>query len=265
VNPGVEEQGVQDEGVDEPSIDETSGLLEIRDGPTRWRFDTAFLNSNWTCIWGRGCLGIEDRPAEHLGHGCCSVGAELNSDDDGDEVRNIAALALYLKPQRFQFHAEARAGGVLTAGTTGGTATTADSHNRAASPTATRVVDGACIFLNRPGFAGGAGCALHLAALDAGESPIDWKPSVCWQLPIHVDWQDHADGTETATVRRWTRADWGETGESMAWCCTQDRAPTDAYVGDRPVVESLAEELRAIVGEPVFVQLTRRLRPDARR
>ena len=53
----------------------------------------------------------------------------------------------------------------------------------------TRVVDGACIFLNRPGFAGGAGCALHLAAVDAGESPIDWKPSVCWQLPIRVDWE----------------------------------------------------------------------------
>ena len=51
-------------------------------------------------------------------------------------------------------------------------------------PRNTRVVDGACIFLNRTGFAGGAGCALHLAAFDAGESPIDFKPSVCWQLPI---------------------------------------------------------------------------------
>ncbi len=29
----------------------------------------------------------------------------------------------------------------------------------------TRLVDDACIFLNRPGFAAGAGCALHTAAL----------------------------------------------------------------------------------------------------
>ena len=29
---------------------------------------------------------------------------------------------------------------------------------------------------------------IAVAALAAGESPIDWKPSVCSQLPIHVDW-----------------------------------------------------------------------------
>ena len=29
----------------------------------------------------------------------------------------------------------------------------------------TRVVDGACVFLNRPGFSGGAGCALHRTRL----------------------------------------------------------------------------------------------------
>jgi hypothetical protein len=100
---------------------------------------------------------------------------------------------------------------------------------------------------------------LHLAALDAGESPIEWKPSVCWQLPIHVDWVPGDGDTEVATVRGWTRDDWGDHGETMAWCCTEgDRA----YVGDRPVVESLAEELEAIVGTEVFVELRRRVRPD---
>ena len=43
-----------------------------------------------------------------------------------------------------------------------------------------------------------------------------------------------------ADVRAWTRADWGPEGETMAWCCTEGDL---AYVGDRPVVESLAEEL----------------------
>ena len=104
-----------------------------------------------------------------------------------------------------------------------------------------------------------AGCALHLAALAAGESPIDWKPSVCWQLPIKVDWEAKADGTEVATVRGWTRADWGEHGETMAWCCTEGDL---AYVGDQPVVESLGEELAAVVGTEVYVQLRRRLRSE---
>jgi hypothetical protein len=212
-------------------------VTEIADGDTTWRFDTSFLTSNWTCIWGRGCLGILPRPAPELGQGCCSVGADL---DGLDEARRIDALAATLEPSRFEFHAAAAGGGIF-----------ADDTRRA-----TRVVDGACIFLNRPGFAGGEGCALHLGALDSDESPIDYKPSVCWQLPIRVEWEPSEEGTEVATVRGWTRDDWGEEGTTMAWCCTEgDRA----YVGDRPVVESMAEELEAIVGPRVYVELRRRL------
>ena len=36
--------------------------------------------------------------------------------------------------------------------------------------TKTRTVEGACIFLNRPGFEHGAGCALHQAAVRRGHS-----------------------------------------------------------------------------------------------
>jgi hypothetical protein len=210
---------------------------EIVDGGTRWRFDRTFLQSNWTCIWGRGCHGILPEPAEHLGQGCCSIGADL---DGEGEAMNIAALAATLDSTRFEHHAEAAAGGVF-----------AD-----ATRSSTRMVDGACIFLNRPGFAGGAGCALHLEAVHAGESPVDWKPSVCWQLPIKVDWEPGEGDTEVATVRRWERSDWGAEGETMAWCCTEgDRA----YVGREPVVDSLGEELQAIVGPTVYVELRRRL------
>ncbi len=213
-----------------------SSFVEIGEGATRWRFERSFLTSNWTCIWGRGCLGIGPAEAEHLGQGCCSLGAEL---DGEDEARTIAASAAGLAPSLFQHHRAAQAGGVLAEG----------DH------WATRVVDGACVFLNRPGFEGGAGCALHLAALAVGESPIDWKPSVCWQLPIKVDWVPDGD-VEVATVRGWTRPDWGAEGAAMAWCCTEgDRA----YVGDHPVVESLGSELSAMVGEEVYVELRRRL------
>lgn len=214
-------------------------LEEVKDGGTVWRFDTAFLSSNWTCIWGRGCLGIEPEPAEHLQRGCCSVGAEMG---DPDEARMISALAATLAPEHFQYHTAAQQGGAFSD----------------ATATNTRVVDGACIFLNRPGFAGGAGCALHLAALAAGEPTTDWKPSVCWQLPIRVDWEPGVDGTEIATLRRWERRDWVPEGETMAWCCTEG---SRAYIGDSPVIDSLGEEIRAIVGNEVFVELRKRVAP----
>ena len=63
---------------------------------------------------------------------------------------------------------------------------------------------------------------------------------MCWQLPIKVDWESSTDGTEIATVRGWERRDWGDDGDTMHWCCTEG---PEAYVGDRPVVESLADEL----------------------
>lgn len=212
-------------------------MEEIDDGDTVWRFDRAFLESSWTCIWGRGCLGILAEPAEQLGQGCCSIGAEMA---DEDEARLISALGAMVDPGRFEFHREAADGGVF-----------GDE-----SRINTRIVDDACIFLNRPGFAGGAGCALHLAALDAGESPVEWKPSVCWQLPLKVDWEPTPDGRETATMRRWTRADWGDDGEPMAWVCTEG---TRAYVGTEPVVESLRETIEEIAGPEVYVELRRRL------
>jgi hypothetical protein len=210
---------------------------EIRHGDTVWRFDRDFLTSTWTCLWGRGCLGIGPEPAEHLGLGCCSIGADLG---DEDEARMTAALAATLDPALFERHAEADADGIFS--------DEARTH--------TRVVDGACIFFNRPGFVGGTGCALHRAAIRAGESPMEWKPSVCWQLPIKVDWEPGPNDTEIATVHRWTRRDWGADGDTMAWCCTEGAT---AYVGDRPVIDSLGDELEAIVGPVVFVELRRRM------
>ena len=216
--------------------DELGPLLEIDGGDVVWRFEEAFLTSNWTCIWGRGCQGILDHPAAELAQGCCSVGAEV----DESEAATIAALAIFLEPEQFQHHAEAAAGGVFRD----------DARDH------TRLVDDACIFLNRPGFPGGPGCALHRAALEDGDSPIDRKPSVCWQLPIRVDWVVQPDGTEQATLRRWTRHDWGDDGDPMAWMCTEE---SDAYVGDRPVHQSLADEIEAITGTEVAVELQRRL------
>lgn len=199
-----------------------------------WRVDTEFLQSNWTCIWNAGCDGIEDTAAPERGLGCCSVGVELL---DQDEAMRIAALGATLEPEHFQFHAEA-SDGVLR-----------DELLH------TRVVDGACIFLNRPGFEGGSGCALHGQAAREDESPLDWKPSVCWQLPLRVD-RSIEDGSPVATLRRWSRADWGPDGETMAWCCTEG---DKAYIGETPVLVSLREELGALMGDDVVIEIERQL------
>ena len=48
----------------------------------------------------------------------------------------------------------------------------------------TRLVDGACIFLNRPGWASGPGCALHQWGMRTGTHHSALKPEICWQLPL---------------------------------------------------------------------------------
>ena len=206
-------------------------FLDPVDG-TRWEVDLEFLASSWRCVWGQGCEGILDRPAAELGQGCCSLGAEVLDDD---EARRIVALAATLDPGGFESYEVARRDGVL------------DQHRRH-----TRVVDGACVFFNRPGFAGGAGCALHLAAVADDESITDWKPAVCWQLPLKVERR----GAETV-LRRWRRDDWGEGGRSMAWWCVDEPQPYAA--GGAPVAETLVEELEALVGPEVAVAIRRRV------
>ncbi len=230
----------------DPTMDDA--FVEIDRGPVTWRFEREFLRSNWSCIYGNGCKGILDRPAEELRQGCCSLGAHFGDGEPGqDEARQISAYAALLDPEHWQFHQAAQ----TDTGIFGGE-----------ERTHTRVVDGACIFLNRPGFHGGEGCALHLAALGAGESPTEWKPSVCWQLPLRVDWEPIDGERETATVRRWARHDWSDIADTMAWCCTERSEGGEAYVGDEMVVDSLRDELSALAGDEVWVELRRRIDGD---
>lgn len=203
-----------------------------------WEVDVGFLGSGWRCIWGDGCEGILDEPAASLGQGCCSVGAELLDDN---EARLIEALGLSLDPERFQFAANAAKEGVLT---------------ESSDPPSTRVVDGACIFLNRPGFAGGTGCALHLGAEVDGEPPMDWKPEVCWQLPMKVETM--ADGRKR--LRRWRRHDWG-VDANLAWCCTEDASPS-AYDDGLAFIERYYDEVAELAGEDVAYQVLQALAVD---
>lgn len=201
---------------------------------TRWSVDVGFLGSRWRCIWGEGCQGILDEPAEALGHGCCSVGTELL---DEEEAMAISAHAALLDADLFQFRDWADEHGIF------------EDERRARTIT----VDGACVFLNRPGFAGGGGCALHLQARRDGERPIDVKPSVCWQLPLVAE--RAPDGS--ALLRRWGRDDRGPDGATMAWCCTEG---DHAQAGSRSTADELADELQALVGPEVAVAIRDRVR-----
>jgi hypothetical protein len=122
----------------------------------------------------------------------------------------------------------------------------------------TRLVDDACIFLNRPGFAAGAGCAFHIAAVQRGVNPLTFKPEVCWQLPLRREDQvDDESGHVTSTVRQWDRRHWGKGGEEFHWWCTES---PDAFVGTQPVYREMQAELTEMVGTKVYDRLLAFLR-----
>jgi hypothetical protein len=198
-----------------------------------YEFDVTFLTSPWTCIYGRGCPGVLTGPAAELEQGCCSYGAHFTGKEDRQRV---AKAAKRLEPDEWQFHAESEAaGGPL--------------HRNEEGEWMSRLVDDACIFLNRPGFATGAGCALHQAAVARDERFISWKPDVCWQLPLRLEQRTDDNGHLTNVLREWKRRDWGEGGHEFHWWCTD--AP-DAFIGHRPVYEELRDEITEMVGDKAF-------------
>ena len=120
----------------------------------------------------------------------------------------------------------------------------------------TRVVKGACIFLNRPGFAGGAGCALHQHAIRQGIPTHQAKPEVCWQLPIRrtyrtVEEHDGSSYLET-TITEYDRRAWGPGGHDLAWYCSGNSA---AHIGREPVFRSCRSELVELMGEAAYDEL----------
>ena len=218
--------------------------FEDPDEQRTWLFDVTFLTSDWTCIFGRGCKGVLDQDFSEAYQGCCSYGAHFTGPDD---IAHTEAMAAQLTPSQWQFHAEGSADGIIVTDDEG--------------TTTTRIVDDACIFLNRPGFDGdGIGCAFHHLAAADGRGHVDVMPEVCWQVPIRRVDETDEHGWVTSTVREWKRRDWGEGGEDFHWWCTD--AP-DAFVSATPVYEHMAAELRALTSEVAYEMLADHL--DGRR
>jgi hypothetical protein len=212
------------------------------------RADLTWLSSAWTCIFGRGCAGVvEGRPDD----GCCSHGAFFTDEDD---LARVTAAVADLPDEDWQLAPVGR-----------GAWTEEDWADEGQAPgdggvrsLRTRLVDGACVFLNRPGFPGGTGCALHRMALREDLHPLLTKPDVCWQLPVRREQEEveRADGTRVlvSSIGEFDRRGWGPGGHDLHWWCTGSPA---AHVSAEPLVVTYAGELTALLGTAAYEELRR--------
>ncbi|GED99009.1 hypothetical protein [Gordonia crocea] len=245
----------------EVSLDFPREWYEFADpaDPAHWvRADLTWLCSHWTCVFGTpACPGIvEGRPDD----GCCTHGAYLS---DADDRQRLATGVSLLGPGDWQF--ADIGGGADPLGPDGYLVEVdeddtdegdTDDEGDGAPSLKTRVHEGACVFLNRPGFPGGAGCALHGMALRRGIEPLEVKPDVCWQLPVRrtQEWEERPDGTEILvdTITEFDRRSWGEGGHDLQWYCS---GSPDAHVGAKQVWESYGPELTELIGAAAYAEL----------
>ena len=203
------------------------------------RADLTWLLSRWTCIFGNGCHGVVEGRASD---GCCSHGAFFTDADDEKRVRSFVKR---LTPETWQLHRHGFKNW-----------TEQDSVGDDENRRRTARVDGACVFLNRAGFPGGEGCALHALALREGLHPLETKPDVCWQLPVRrgQEWVTRPDDTQVlvSTLGEFDRRGWGEGGHDLNWWCTSS---PEAHVGAKPLYVEYAAELTALIGAPAYARL----------
>lgn len=212
------------------------------DGGQVFRCDLTWLTSSWTCIFGGGCAGISaDRPD----YGCCTLGAHFA---DAEDEERVAGWVDKLEPEHWQMHEIGRPDGKRGVKPKRRQWIEIEDGERK-----TLVHEGVCVFFNRPGFAGGEGCAFHHQAEREGVHFVETKPDVCWQLPIRrlfreVEVTDGTTYTEV-TITEYDRRGWGPGGHDLDWYCSGN---TDAHVAAEPVYVSNAAELVALMGQPAY-------------
>ncbi len=214
--------------------------IEDADSTTTWMFDIDFMLSGFGCIYGAGCKSIDTEVDRSETLGCCVHGAHLL---DKTDRKNVESKVRLLEAHEWQFaDRAAKKGGPL--------------RKTKKGEWVSRKAAGACIFLNRDGFEGGAGCALHAAAERRGERPMDWKPDVCWQVPIRTEIHTDDYGYETVMVRPWQRRDWGPGGDDFNWWCIEDAS---TYNHDKSLYVTCRDELTEMVGAKIYDQLVSEL------
>ena len=204
-----------------------------------YKCDLTWLTSNWNCIYGSGCKGIEkDKPND----GCCSDGAYYSNEDD---EKRVVSAANRLTPDMWQFYDDAHdKKGKIKISEIG-----LDRDPK------TRMVNGSCIFLNRKGESENFGCVLHHLAQKRNIHFVDTKPDVCWQLPLRRSYETREVGEREYSVTvigEYERLGWGDGGDDFDWYCTSN---TDAHVGSEPVYISNKAELEQLMGKAAYAIL----------
>lgn len=206
------------------------------------RCDLTWLTSSYTCIFGHGCAGIY---ASAPDVGCCTLGAHFA---DAEDEQRVAGYVAQLTDDLWQ----------LKPGRKVRRSDWVEKDEDGERKTRTVVVDDqqACVFHNRVGFAGGAGCALHLLALRQGRHPLETKPDVCWQLPIRRTFRDveRPDGSTytEVSIGEYDRRGWGPGGHDLDWYCTGNPV---AHVATEPLYVTSRAELVALMGEAAYAEL----------
>lgn len=205
------------------------------------RADLTWLLSRWTCVFGKACHGII---AGRAADGCCSHGAFFTDSDDENRVK---AAVKRLTPETWQHYRR---------GFKNYTEMDSIDGKNPARRTATQGEEGPCVFLNDADFVGGGGCALHAQALRDGVHPLEYKPDVCWQLPVRreQEWSKRPDGTKVlvTTLTEFDRRGWGSGGHDLDWWCTSS---PEAHVGTEAMYLSYEPELTALVGKAAYAKL----------
>ena len=189
-----------------------------------FKCDLTWLTSNWNCIFGRGCKGIDK---EFPNHGCCSDGAYYYSEED--EARTLKA-ASRLTPELWDNYDVAHQGKKLVITEIG-----LDKDRK------TKRINKTCIFFNesKEFF----GCALHHLAEREGIHYAETKPDICWQLPLRRSWETRETGDkkyDVVVIGEYTREAWGEGGADLDWYCTSN---TEAHNAATPIYLSHKTEL----------------------
>ena len=201
-----------------------------------FKCDLTWLTSNWNCIFGSGCKGIDKNLSDH---GCCSDGAYYNGKDD---EKRVTKAAKRLTKDIWQNYEVARKGKTLGISEVG-----LDRERK------TKKVMKTCVFFNEREFSEEYfGCALHHLANREGVHYLETKPDICWQLPLRRSWETREVGDNkysVVVIGEYTREAWGAGGADLDWYCTSN---TEAHTATNPVYITNKTELIALMNEPAY-------------
>jgi hypothetical protein len=207
-----------------------------------FRCDLTWLTSNWHCIFGQGCKGIDKEFPEV---GCCSDGAYYF--DKADETR-VTQAAERLTSEIWENYSKGYRGKKIAISEKG-----LDDDRK------TKKINEVCIFFNSSKFNDEYfGCALHHLAVREDVHFAETKPDICWQLPMRRSWETREIGDvkeSVVVIGEYVRDAWGEGGADLDWYCTSN---TEAHTSSVPVYISNKTELTKMMTPKSYEILAKR-------